>query len=704
MKLTYTKTLARRIFLAFLAFVIILSVAAVFVRNSINNKLEKISQLSRDIENNRADPEKALLLLHQADDDFQRSLVNNNRQLKKNYEQEISLAFNKIDTLLQKQESDTTNMTSLVRARIKYWYQQKILLSDRLYLLRHNFDSLLTVQANADTGGLKNTAKISTTLQLKNDVVDNKADTTRKVAPKKGLFGRLKDAIGNKNAASSTEIERERKEKETYERTIKIIQQNQLAYNKALSRLQKQNIRQLYTQRKLITTNSYIINELSNIINGIKDINYNMANDFKSMALKSYQESTTLLNKLYLAALFLVVVFSALLILFIGQLHKSELQLRGEIESSVAIAQQKMDLLEHMSHEVRNPLTAIKGFLHIFGRTELTPKQTEMLESIKVSSDMMLRTLNDTLDAAKMENSELKIYAEPFNPDYVLRMVVESMAFSATKQKLYLKYNFTGNENAIVLGDSFRLKQIVVNLLSNAIKFTREGGITINAQLTANDTSLQVDITDTGVGISPEQQSGLFSKFYQTSSSKGQIGTGLGLFICQQLIKLQNGKISVKSEQGKGTTFTFNIPYQKGEKKPVKVEVNKPLSLLHGKSILAVDDNEINLLLLEKLAEKWNAIFHMAANGKEALEIIAKNEVSVVLTDLEMPIMDGHKLLSNIKRLDGQVNDVPVIAISGAGTNKEKLIGMGFAGIVNKPFEEADLVKELIKALKLQSA
>jgi signal transduction histidine kinase len=180
---------------------------------------------------------------------------------------------------------------------------------------------------------------------------------------------------------------------------------------------------------------------------------------------------------------------------------------------------------------------------------------------------MMLRTLNDTLDAAKMEHSELTINTEPFNPDYILSTVIESMGFSAEKKKIYLKYKFTGNKNAIVLGDSFRLKQIVVNLLSNAIKFTHEGGVTVNAQLIANDTRLQVEVTDTGAGISPEQQAGVFSKYYQTSSSKEQVGTGLGLFICKQLIKLQKGKIAVKSEEGKGTTFTLLIPYQKNEKK-----------------------------------------------------------------------------------------------------------------------------------------
>jgi len=561
MKLTYTRNLVRKIFFAFLGFIIILSVVALFVRDSINHKLNKISQVSEDIESNRAEPEKALLLLHQADYDFQHSLVDNDKKLKTNYQQELTLAFNKVDTLLQKQVSDTSNLTSQERSRIKHWYKQKVSLSDQLHVLRRSFDSLLTAYVNADSLGLSKVKEPK--LQINKTEPLTKSNTVHKSTAKRGLIERLKDAINNKDASST---KHQHDTKETNAKALKVIRQNQLAYNKALQQLKHQNAEQLHTQRQLVTTNSYIINELGNIIGQVKDINYNMADEFKGMALKSYQDSTTQLNKLYLTALCLLAVFSALLIVFITQLHQSEVLLCEEIESSVAIAQQKMDLLHHMSHEVRTPLTSIMGFLYIFSKSEMTTKQAEMLESIQLSSDMVLRTLNDTLDAAKMENSELAIYAEPFNPDYILQMVIESMGPIATKKKLYLKYNFAGNKNTLVLGDSFRLKQIVVNLLSNAIKYTREGGITINAQLMANDTRLQVEVTDTGEGISAEQQAGLFSKYYQTSSSKGQVGTGLGLFICKQLIKLQKGKITVKSELGKGTTFTFFIPYPKREK------------------------------------------------------------------------------------------------------------------------------------------
>ena len=260
MKLTYTQTLARRIFFAFLGFIIILSVVALFVRDSINDKLNKISQVSGDLENNRSEPEKALLLLHQADDNFQRSLVNNDNKLKTNYKQDLSLAFNKIDTLLQKKVSDISNLTSLERTRIKYWHQQKISLSDRLYLLRRNFDSLLTVYANADSIGIYKTKALSPDLHFKKTEDLTKSSIPHKAATKRGLIERIKDAINNKDGNSPGH---QHDTKETNAKALKIIKQNQLAYNKALQQLKHQSAEQLHTQRQLVATNSYIINELA---------------------------------------------------------------------------------------------------------------------------------------------------------------------------------------------------------------------------------------------------------------------------------------------------------------------------------------------------------------------------------------------------------------------------------------------------------
>ena len=567
--MTSTKTisLARKLLLAFLAFVILLAIAAIFVGDTISRKLADISKLASNVEN-RLKPEQALLLLHQAEDDFQESLLDVNGPKSAEYKSKLTLAFNKIDTLL-KTQTDTSQLSAAQSGQVKLWYQKKLDLSDRLFALKHNFDSLLTVYSefNKQTGQ-SNLPIISTNVKSSKKTVKNNTDTIRKAVTveKKGLFGRLKDAISNKNGTANgvIEITHNNNTNIADQATQKIIARDRSDNAKKLRELQLQNVKLLNMQRELITLNTHISNELERIVNDLKELNYNMADQLKGMALKNYQETTALLNKFYLAALFLVLLFAALLILFITRLHKAELLLLKENDRSVQAASQKMELLTHMTHEIRNPLTAIKGFIYIFGKTSLTERQTEMLESIKGSSEMLLRTLNDTLDAAKMENSELKINTEPFLPDTALSQVIESMGYSATKKQLDLNYNFKGNKEATVLGDDFRLKQVLVNLLSNAIKYTSEGNITVNAELLQGDTNtLQVDVTDTGKGISADQQANLFSKYYQTSSAKGQVGTGLGLFICKQLVEMQGGKISVKSSPGTGSTFSFFIPYKK---------------------------------------------------------------------------------------------------------------------------------------------
>lgn len=553
--------------LAFLAFVILLAITAIMVRNAITHKLADISKLASNVEN-RLKPEQALLLLHQAEDDFQESLLNVNGPKSIEYKTKLTQAFNKIDTLL-KTQTDTTQLSAAQSNQVKAWYRKKLELSDRLFALKHNFDSLLTVYSEFNKQADQSKQPVLTTnVKSRNKTTKSNTDTIRKAVTveKKGLFGRLKDAISNKNSNPNgvIEITHNNNTNISDQATQKIIARDRSDNAKKLRELQLQNVKLLSMQRELIALNTRISNELERIVNDLKELNYSMADQLKGMAFKNYQETTALLNKFYLASLFLVLVFAALLILFIMQLNKAELLLRKENDRAVNMARQKMELLTHMTHEIRNPLTAIKGFLYVFSKTTLTQRQTEMLESIKGSSEMLLRTLNDTLDAAKMENSELKINAEPFQPYNTLNQVVESMSYSATKKQLDLSCNFKGEQEATVIGDDFRLKQVLVNLLSNAIKYTNEGSVTISAELLQGETNtLQVDVRDTGKGISADQQANLFSKYYQTSSAKGQVGTGLGLFICKQLVEMQGGKISVKSSPAAGSTFSFFIPYQK---------------------------------------------------------------------------------------------------------------------------------------------
>lgn len=710
MKVTYTQTQSRKILLAFLAIVIVLAIAALFVRNSISHNLENIVKQANNVDVDGSKPQQILLLLHQAEDDFQESLLNVKSKKSADYKSKLSKAFNQIDTLLRR-TTDTLQITPDQSIKVKDWYRKKLQLSDKLYAVKHNFDSLLTVYATFEAEGSKGEEKLVTSIKSSSKV-KSKTDTVRKevIVQKKGLFSRLKDAISNKNDGSPTavvEINHREQTENSALATRKGLSSDRAVYLDKLQKLQERNVKMLTMQRELISLNDHISTELENIINEVKTLNYNMADEFKTMAFKSYQESTDLLNRLYLAALFLVLVFALLLIIFIVKLNGSEKQLRKENERAVTIAQQKMDLLLHMSHEIRNPLTAIKGFLYIFSQTELSKRQSDMLDSIRLSSDMLLGTLNDTLDAAKMENSEFKFNTDPFNPDFILRGLIENMEFSATKKMLKLNYEFKGDKEAVLLGDSFRLKQIMINLLSNAIKYTKEGEVSVNAVLTkVNDKPrLEVGITDTGMGISADQQTNLFSKYYQTNSSKGKTGTGLGLYICKQFVELQGGKISVKSTEGTGSTFSFYIPYlenSSNDQAVVNQTTEDPLALFNGISILAVDDNELNLKFLKMMTQKWNVKFYSAANGKQALDVLAKENITVVLTDIQMPEMNGYELLQAIKKLPDPLSKLPVIVISANPEEFEmnKILNKGFSGVVSKPFVEAGLIAQIAKALK----
>ncbi|ACU02697.1 hybrid sensor histidine kinase/response regulator [Pedobacter heparinus] len=707
MEIKYTKVLARNILLTFLVFSIIFAVAALFLYNNITKKLAGISELASHIDREQEKPERALILLQQAEDDFQQYLLDINSKKDIDYRKNLSLAFYEVDALLH-ENKNIAYLTVAQRDKMKQLNQKRLKLSKEFILLKHDFDSLLSVYAkfndktNSDLNGKKpilSPAKI------------NQTDTIKKLIPleKRSFFKRIKDAILNRDTSRATRvIEIRPKDSGSAafigKNTINIYGQ---AYAKRLLQLNKQNAKLLDMHRNLISLSIHTSSELRRINNGVREINANMAENLKRMAFKNYRETTALLTKVHLAALLLLLLFGTLLIIFIIQLNRSEQHLRKENKRSGILAQQKMDLLNRMSHEIRNPLNAIKGFLYVFSRTNLSKEQTTMIDSIKLSSDMLLQTLDDTLDASKMENSEFKINKEPFNPDLTLRKVIQNMEYGAAEKNLNIAYFYSGNSEAIVNGDSFRLKQILVNLLSNAIKYTKEGGIIVTAEM-SND-KLYVAVKDTGAGISLEQQSGLFSKYYQTNSSKGQTGTGLGLFICKQLVELQNGKIHVESTPGIGSTFSFYIPYKKAEHKlPIKHDQENPLLFaddllfLNERSVLFVDDSKLNLIFLKMMTSKWNLKFREASNGKQALAIIAKHKIDIVLTDIQMPEMDGYELLSAIRSLAEPFNRLPVIAVSGESglESEKKLIKKGFSGLINKPVDEQILKQQLLKVIK----
>jgi hypothetical protein len=340
MNTSYTWVLARKILLLFLTLTILSTIAALFVRDSITQKLAGLAKITGHVKLNESKAEQVLMMLHMAENDFQTSLLSVNNKKSVDYKTKLSLAFKQIDTLL-KENADTSQLTSDQRKNIKDWYKKKLKLSDDLFVLKHNFDSLLTVYSGFNTALNKN---------LNTQAAINSKEATsstlhKDALPHKGLFGRVKDAILNKGEKSVTEINHTKTITGIDPSAQRILAQDKKTYVKKLQQLQTENVRLLNMQRDLIALNTHINNELERIISSLKEINYHIADEFKEMAFKNYQETTALLNRFYLITLFLVLVFAILLIIFIIQLNNAELLLRKENDTAVSHARQTIDEL-----------------------------------------------------------------------------------------------------------------------------------------------------------------------------------------------------------------------------------------------------------------------------------------------------------------------------------------------------------------------
>ncbi|MBC7400342.1 MAG: hypothetical protein H7289_10380, partial [Mucilaginibacter sp.] len=430
-------------------------------------------------------------------------------------------------------------------------FAKKLAVSQRVFDLKTHFDSLLkaTTVANISAPVIKarpsKPVKPDTTVSIRQEATSN------------GLLRRLKDAIVNKNQIKVLVI-REKKRRDSV--------RHALTPANLLRELKNQNAYILLSNEQLIAANLNLLTQLHQLLQQLKDIDQAAWENARNEVLLQYQSTTGDMNNFIGVAIVLILVFIVLLIYFIRKAGQAEQNYLLENERAVALAGQKSEILATMSHEIRNPLTAITGAIYMLNRTPLLPDQERKVAAINLSSTMLMETVNNILDVSALEHQEGGvILLASFAPFKVLQEAAESMHFMAEKKGIQLISQFEGDNPAIVTGDIFKLKQVMVNLLSNAIKYTDHGSVTITATLNRTDDQaaiLEVGIKDTGVGIPKEQQAGLFTRYYQGRGGHLKPGTGLGLYLCRQLISLQGGTISVDSDTGKGCFIKFTIPYR----------------------------------------------------------------------------------------------------------------------------------------------
>jgi signal transduction histidine kinase/ligand-binding sensor domain-containing protein/DNA-binding response OmpR family regulator len=364
----------------------------------------------------------------------------------------------------------------------------------------------------------------------------------------------------------------------------------------------------------------------------------------------------------------------------------------------------KSIFLATMSHEIRTPMNGVIGMASLLSETRLTGEQREYTDAIRSSGESLLSVINDILDFSKIESGKMDLEYKDFNLRDCIEEVFELFGLKASESNIDLIYQIDYNVPSQLMGDSLRLRQILMNLVSNAVKFTHRGEIFMTTKLISMDAEqveLAFELRDTGIGIPPEKIERLFKPFSQVDSSTTRKygGTGLGLAICDKLVKLMGGKISVESTEGSGTVFRFNI--RAGISLQAHTTyVNANIPSLEGKHILVVDDNATNRTIVKTQLEQWKLVPTMASSGREALDLMALSDrFDMVVTDMEMPEMDGVALAKEIRR---RSSSKPIILLSSVGDDRVSGFDFLFDAILTKPARQHNLYTHIIKLLRQQ--
>jgi len=372
-------------------------------------------------------------------------------------------------------------------------------------------------------------------------------------------------------------------------------------------------------------------------------------------------------------------------------LKEKNKELIAEKERAELASKARADFLSTVSHELRTPLNAINGITYLLLQEKPKASQLNYLKSLEFSGNYLLNFINDILEINRLESDKVTVEKISFD----LKELIENITISFKEFinennincHLYIDETITSN----LKGDPTKLSQIIINLLNNAIKFSKNGDVWCTVKKikeSNNEIKLYFEVKDNGIGIPTDKQETIFDSFSQGSVEINRTygGTGLGLSIVKKILELMGSTIHLKSESGKGSTFSFELEFEKAAKDEVKKEINQKIEYLNKKNILLVEDNKINQMITQKMLEKKGISCVIIDNGEDAIENAKTNHYDLILMDVHLPGINGTEATTEIRKFDTTTPIIALTAIS-LNENKEMLLSYGMNEVITKPFE-----------------